>query len=38
MSEHAQLAQQMLFNDVVTQANLDWARDPDPRQQDEIVD
>jgi hypothetical protein len=38
MNEHAQMAQQMLFNDVVTKANLDWARDPDPRQQDEIID
>jgi hypothetical protein len=38
MNEHAQMARQMLFNDVVAEANLDWVRDPDPRPQDEIVD
>jgi hypothetical protein len=38
MGEHFQMAQQMLFNDVVQKANLDWVRDPDPRPQDEVVD
>jgi hypothetical protein len=38
MGEHVQIAQQMLFDDVVREANLDWVRDPDPRPQDEVID
>jgi hypothetical protein len=38
MNEHAQIARQMLFDDVIEQANLKWVRDPDPRQQDDVID